>query len=228
VSFCRRVCHSAAVIIDLAECRRLRCVRPCTFVSNSGWVIVAWQCAEIWTITLLSLLKYTFVTLTFFPFALMRRVPGRTSRMGIPPEGLAKSVQPDRHVPVCRSPCGGVEGFVVCGAVWSDWIWSGLSCTYLSASLNQIRIVELLSICVTKPWTTPSIAGLAEVEILSPSVHCGPFLVQFFRASRGCMKVRSARISRAPWVEKSTVTMRSPWVVQWAIMMPSSPSIRFE
>jgi len=133
----------------------------------------------------LSLLKYTFVTLTCFPLALIRRVPGRTSFMGIPPEELANSVQPDRHVPALGSPCGGVRGIDAGGAVWPSWIWSGRSCTYLSVSLDQMRTVELPSICVTKPWTTPSIAGLAKVEILSPSVNCGPVSVQFSRVSKG-------------------------------------------
>jgi len=108
----------------LAEFLRLRCDRLCTFVSTIGWVIVAWQCAEIWTITVLSLLKYMFVTLTFLPFALMRKVPGRTSLICIPPEELAKSVHPEKHVcPVFWCPCGGAnDDFAVDGAVLSSWI----------------------------------------------------------------------------------------------------------
>ena len=94
------------------------------FVSSIGWVIHAWQCLEIWTITELSTLKYTFVTFTCFPFLLMRRVPGRTSLICIPPEGLAKSVHPERHVcPVLRFPGGAVGR-----AVLSGCIWSSLSC----------------------------------------------------------------------------------------------------
>jgi len=69
-----------------------------------------WQCAEIWTMTVHSLLKYTFVTITSFPFALRRRVPGRTSLICIPPERLAKSVHPEIHVcPVFDCPGGGTK-----------------------------------------------------------------------------------------------------------------------
>jgi len=225
----RREYHSAAVITTLGKCCRFRCLCSCVFVSISGWVIVVWQLAEIWTITELSLLKYTFVTLTGFPFALMRRVPGRTSRMGIPPEALANSVQPDRHVPALGSPCSGVkgvDGVGTGGATWPRWTWSGRCCTYLSVSLDQMRTVEDPSICVTKPWTTQSITGFVRVEILSPSLNCGPVSVQFSRVSRGCIKSRSIRISREPWVGKSTVAIRSPWVVQWAEIMPSSATVR--
>jgi len=123
VLFRRRVCHSAAVTMVLAEIRRPRYHRLCPFVSTIGWVIVAWQCAEIWTITVLSMLKYTFVTLTFFPFALRRKVPGRTSLISISPEELARSVQPERHVsPVFWCPCGGSDDFAGDGAVLSSWI----------------------------------------------------------------------------------------------------------
>jgi len=175
-------------------------------------------------------LKYTFVTLTGFPFPLIRRVPGCTSHMGIPPEKLANSMQPDRHVPALGSSCGGVKGIDgvdTSGAVWPSWIWSGRSCTYLSVSLDQMRTVEVPSICVTKLWTTLSITGFAQVEILFPSVNCGPVSIQFSRVSRGCIKLRSIRISREPWVGKSTMAIRSPWMMRWAVIMPSSPTMRF-
>ena len=146
---------------------------------------LAWQLAEIWTITELSRLKYAFVTLTGFPFALIRRVPGRTSRMGIPPETLANSVQPDRHVPAL-SGVKGVDGADTGGAVWPSWIWLGRSCTYLSVS-DQMRTVEVPSLCVTKLWTTPRITGFARVDILFPSVNCGPVALQFSRVFRGCV-----------------------------------------
>jgi len=44
---------SFAVNMVLAELRRARFLRPGLFASTMGWVIVAWQCAEIWTITVL-------------------------------------------------------------------------------------------------------------------------------------------------------------------------------
>jgi len=121
---CRqRVYHTTAVTMVLAEIRRPRHHRPCPFVSTIGWVIVAWQCAEIWTITVLSLLKYTFVTLTFWPFALKRKVPGRTSLICIPLEELARRVHPERHVcPVFKCPCGGSDNLAGDRAVLSSWI----------------------------------------------------------------------------------------------------------
>jgi len=97
---------------------RFCCVRSVRFESSIGWVIDAWQCLEIWTITELSTLKYTFVTFTCFPFALMWRVPGRTYLICIPPEGLIKSVHLERYVcPVLRFPGGAVGR-----AVLSGWI----------------------------------------------------------------------------------------------------------
>jgi len=96
-------------------------VRPARFVSSIGRVIDAWQCLEIWTITELSTLKYTFVTFTCFPFLLMRRVLGHTSVICIPPEGLANSVHPERHVcPVLRVPGGAVGRAVLSGRSWSS------------------------------------------------------------------------------------------------------------
>ena len=218
---------SFAVNMVLAELRRARFLRPGLFASTMGWVIVAWQCAEIWTITVLSLLKYTFVTITSLPLALRRRVPGRTSLICIPPERLAKSEHPERHVcPVFGCPDGSSKFLTGGRAVFSRWIWSGLNCTYLSVSLNQIKTTRLLSLCVTKPCTTPKMAGPSRVVILSPSVNPGPVLVHLSLASKGCMKVSSAGISKAPWVGKLTMAMRSPRVVQWDVMMPSSPSMR--
>jgi len=82
----------------LADIPQFGCICPAPFLSSIGWVIDAWQCSEIWIITELSTLKYTFVTLTFLSFALMRKVPGRTSLICIPPEGLVRSVHPERHV----------------------------------------------------------------------------------------------------------------------------------
>ena len=154
-------------------------------------------------------------------------MPGRTSLICIPPEELARSVHPERHVcPVFKCPCGGSDDLAGDGAVLSSWIWSGLSCIYLSVSLNQIRTIGLLSLCVTKPCTTPKMAGPSRVVNFSPSVNPGPVLVQCSFASKGCMKVSSAGISKVPRVGKCTMAMRSPWVVQWAVMMPSTPSMR--
>ena len=112
------------------------------YVSTKGWGIVVWQCSEIWTITAFSLLKYTFVTITSLPFALRRRVPGRTSLISIPPGGWGlllgarpKSVQPEMHVcdeEGCSS--GNVLLSAVGRAAFSFWIWSGLICMYLSVS----------------------------------------------------------------------------------------------
>jgi len=132
--------------------------------------------------------------------------------MGIPPEALASSVQPERHVPALGGVTGG-DGAGTGEAKWPSWIWSGRNCTYISAS-DQIRTVEVPSICVTKPWTTPCVTGVARVEILFPSVNCDPILLQFSWASKGRMKLRSIRISKEPWVGNSTVVIRSPWVVQ--------------
>ena len=133
----------------------------------------------------------------------------------IPPERLAKSVHPERHVcPVFGCPGGGSKFLTGDRAVFSRWIWSGLNCTYLSVSLNHIKTTRLLSLCVTKPCTTPEGATPFELAILSPSLNPGPVLVQFSPDSKGCMKVRSAGISKSPWIGKLTVAMRSPWIVQ--------------
>ena len=134
---------------------------------------------------------------------------GRPSRMGIPPEAVAKRVHPERHVPEL-SGVTGVDGSSTSEAKGPSWIWSGRYCTYMSAS-DQMRTVEVPSICVTKPWTTPCATGVAKEEILSPSVNCGPVFVQFSRASKGFMKLRSIRISRGPWVGKSTVSGLHGW-----------------
>ena len=47
---------SAAVVTNVIR-DRCRYFRLAVLVSISGWVIVEWQLAEIWTITELSLLK---------------------------------------------------------------------------------------------------------------------------------------------------------------------------
>ena len=169
------------------------------------------------------------MTFTSLPLALRRRVPGRTSLICIPPERLAKSVQPEIHVcPMVGCPGGGTLLFAGDRAAFSLWIWSGLSCTYLTVSLNQIRTTKLPSLWVMKPCTTPGPAGPCRVIILSPITNPGPELVQFpLRfASRGCMKVSSAGISKSPWVGKLTVAMRSLWRVPWDVMVHSSPSLR--
>jgi len=89
------------VVVGLLR-SRFPCFGLC--VSTKGGVIVVWQCSEIWTITALSLLKYTFVTITSLPLALRRRMPGRTSLISIPLGGWSfllgarlKSVQPEMH-----------------------------------------------------------------------------------------------------------------------------------
>ena len=66
------------------------------------------------------------VTLTQFPFALMRKVPGHISLISIPPEGLARSVHPERHVcPVLWFPGSGTVGGAVGRAVLSRAALSG-------------------------------------------------------------------------------------------------------
>ena len=95
-------------------------------------------------------------------------MPGRTSLIGIPPEGLAKSVQPEIHV-CAMVGCPGDDNLLFAGegVAFSFWIWSGLSCLYLSFSLDQIRTATLPSFWVIKPCTTPGPAGPCKVVILS-------------------------------------------------------------
>ena len=158
-------------------------------------------------------------------------MPGRTSLIGIPPEGLAKSVQPEIHVCAVVG-CPGDDNLLFAGegVAFSFWIWSGLSCLYFSFSLDQIRTATLPSSWVMKPCTTPGPAGPCKVVIMSPIANPGPVLVQLPSrlASRRCMKVGSAGISKSPWVGKLTVAMRSPWMVLWDLIMPNSPSLRHE
>ena len=182
-------------------------------------MFVVWQCSEIWTIIALSLLKYTFVTITTLPLALRRGVPGRTSLIGIPPEGLAKSVQPEIHV--CA--VGGCSGDDLFLAGEGFWIWFGMSCLYLSISLDQIRTDTLPSSWAMKPCTTSGPAGSYKMVILSPIAKPGPVFVQLSArlVSRRCMKVGSVGISKSPWVGKLTVAMRSPWMMLWDLMMVS-------
>jgi len=143
--------------------------------------------------------------------------------MGIPPEALGTSVHPERHVPALGVPR--VDGSNTSGAKGPSRSWSGRYCTYMSVS-DQTRTVEVPSVCVTKPWTTPWATGVAKEEILFPSVNFGPVFVQLVNSSKGFMKLRSIRISRWSWAGNSTVAIRSPWMVRWALRMPSSPTVR--
>ena len=163
------------------------------------------------------------MTFTRFPYAFRRKVPARTSRMGIPPEVLARSVHPERHVPALGVT--GVFGSNTSGARGPSWIWSGRYCTYMSVS-DQVRTAEVPSVCVTKPWTTPWATGVAKEEILSPSVNFGQVLVQLSRDPRGFMQLVSIRISSGPWSGNSTIAIKSSWMMRWALRMPSSPTIR--
>jgi len=157
------------------------------------------------------MLKYTLVTFTGLPLAFKRKVPMRTSRMGIPPDVLTSNVHPESHVPTLGVT--GVLGFSTVGSSGPSWIWSGRYCIYMFVS-DQVRTAEVPSVCVTKPWTTPWATGVAKEEILSPSVNLGPVLVQSVRDSRGFIQLVSIRISSGPWSGNTTIDIRSSWMMR--------------
>jgi len=144
-------------------------------------------------------------------------------------EAKPKSVQPEIHVCAVVG-CPSDRALLLTGerAAFSFWIWSGLICMYLTVSLNQIRTARLPSSWVIKPYTTPGSASPGKVVILSHIANPGPVSVQFLSrlASRICMKVGSAGISKSPRIGKLTVATRSPWVIPCDLMVPSSPSLR--